>query len=80
MFDTPRTGEAAALGMQALSLRRASERGLFRKTLKLKVSGGKSMEGTGSFRGCYKKPAANLENHELVNIACALFVTGNKGC
>lgn len=38
------------------------------------------MEGTQSFRGCYKKPAANLKNHELVNIACALFIIRNKGC
>lgn len=68
VFDTPRTGEVAALGMQALRLSRASERDFFRKAPKLKVSRGKSMEGTLSFRGCYKKPAASLKNHKLVNI------------
>lgn len=80
VFGTPRTGEVAALGMQALRLRRASGRDLFRKTLKLKVSRGKSLEGTQSFRGCYKKPAAHLKNHKLVNVACALFIIVNKGC
>lgn len=64
---TPGTGEVGAIGMQALRLRRASERDLSRKALKLEVSGGKSMEGTESFRGCYKKPGANLKNHKLVH-------------
>lgn len=41
LCDTPRTGEVAALGMQALCLRKASEKDFFRKALKLKVSGGK---------------------------------------